>query len=83
MVVLDARSRPVQLMLAAGSRNLLSPRPVGDVPERMSGRAPLPGSPHRPSCRRASGPCTQIRQGDAAHRAGKPPRLHLEVVAMS
>jgi hypothetical protein len=59
----------VQLMPAVCSRQ----SPVAtdtsvDVPERMSGRAPSPGTPHRPSRDRTGhGPRTQIRLGAGAH----------------
>ena len=59
----------IQLMPAAGSRCApAATATVVDVPERTSGRAPSPGTPHRPSRDRTThGPRTQIRLGAGAH----------------
>ena len=71
-----ARSRPNQLMFAAGSRQLpVAPPLGGDVPERLSGRTSVPG--FTPSAIMSpgfqKGPCTQIRLGGTAH-SRTPPR---------
>ena len=64
-----ARVHPLPLMFAAGSRH----PPVAALRGELPGKNEQPRSivgvhPHQPSRRRAlCSPCTQIRQGEAAH----------------
>jgi hypothetical protein len=65
----EVRSRPNQLMFAAGSRHSPVVAPAGGRPGKNEQPRTVVGvHPHPPSRRRALGsPCTQIRLGDAAH----------------